>query len=227
MLLHEKRDGLFMTDLYREFVESRGFQQKAIQRRQVDELMGLTLGIIADGAVNQMEVEFLHHWMEQSVELLEDPLINMLYRRISEMLQDGVLDKEESIQLMELLKAFTGGTLTFKEETTKLSCTLPFSSPIPEILIPDRCFVFTGIMAFGPRRECERAVQEMGGHVAGSVTKKVDYLVIGTIANEQWRHSSYGAKILKAVEYRDKFESLHIIGEDHWQQAAFGKLVEN
>lgn len=77
-------------------------------------------------------------------------------------------------------------------------------------------------MAYGPRKHCEALVVERGGLIGGSVSKKVNFLVIGSIGNDQWLHSSYGLKIKKAVELRDTGVPIAIVSEEHWQQALFG-----
>ena len=72
----------------------------------------------------------------------------------------------------------------------------------------------------GNRRECEALVQERGGAVQGSITKKLDYLVFGTYVTDSWKHQSFGNKIMRAVELRDSGQSrLAIVGEDHWVNA--------
>ena len=99
---------------------------------------------------------------------------------------------------------------------------LPFNQPVPELEWNGRLFVFTGTMAYGPRKDCQALVEEKGGLIGGSVSKKTHYLIVGSIGNEQWRHSSYGLKIMKAVELRDSGCPIAILGEDHWQRALFG-----
>ncbi|MNF12093.1 hypothetical protein D3C80_2134780 [compost metagenome] len=54
------------------------------------------------------------------------------------------------------------------------------------------------------------------------MSKKIHYLVVGAIGNEQWLHSTYGTKIKKAVELREAGAPLAIVSEEHWQQAVFG-----
>jgi NAD-dependent DNA ligase len=68
----------------------------------------------------------------------------------------------------------------------------------------------------------DELVEERGGLIGGGVSKKVHYLVVGSVGNEQWRHSTYGTKIMKAVELREAGASIAIVGEDHWQRMLFG-----
>jgi NAD-dependent DNA ligase len=94
--------------------------------------------------------------------------------------------------------------------------------PAPSMLWDSRLFLFTGVMAYGPRKDCEALVTERGGLIAPSVSKKVHYLVVGSIGNDQWLHSSYGTKIKKAVELRESGIPLAIVTEEHWQKSIFG-----
>ena len=43
---------------------------------------------------------------------------------------------------------------------------------------------------------------------------RLDYLVIGKYVSKAWKHESYGAKIEKAMNYRDRFGRPAIIPED-------------
>lgn len=212
-----------MTDLHSEFDKSRFFHSARIDRRSADVLTGLAAGIIADGVVSLEEARFLQQWMESQLAHLEDPVINLLYQRISLMLQDGVLDPEESTELLDTLRCFTGlATTAPAQQTYTASNSLPLNQPEPEIAWDGRVFVFTGTMAFGPRKECERLVRERGGAIGSGVSKKVDYLVIGSIGNDQWLHSSYGTKIIRAVELREEGVPIAIVSEDLWQRVMFG-----
>ena len=44
-----------------------------IDDRQIDTLIGLGKGIIADGKVNQLEAEFLQNWLIQSSQVSDNP----------------------------------------------------------------------------------------------------------------------------------------------------------
>lgn len=210
-----------MVDLHQEFQNSRFFHEARIAQRSVDGLIGIAAGLTADNQVNQQEAEFLKTWMEQQLVHLDDPVINLLYRRLSDMLQDNVLDADESAELLELLRQFTGKPQG-RETPFTSPTSLPLDNPEPTLEWTGRTFLFTGTMAYGPRRACETLVIERGGAIGAGVSKKIHYLVIGSIGNEQWLHSSYGTKIKKAVEIREAGANIAIISEAHWQRAAFG-----
>ncbi len=215
-----------MTDLHDEFKASRYFNAGRIDRRSADTLVGLAAGLVADNVVTQDEAVFLKNWIESNLAHLDDPVINLLYRRLSGMLADGKLDAEESTDLLGMLRGLGGVSITAASSAIPASVIsrptdLPFCAPAPSLCFEGKSFVFTGIMAFGPRKDCQQLVTDRGGILGGAISKKVDYLVVGSIGNEQWRHASYGTKILKAVELREAGAPIAIVSEDHWQNAVF------
>lgn len=191
----------------------RMFNRARIDDRQVNELIGLAHGLIADGKVSQAEAEHLQKWLTANAAVRENPVVLTLLRRVDEMLHDNFLDEDESRELLETLTSFTGGDLELGEVLKSTS--LPLDAPPPPIDFYDTRFCFTGTFAFGSRRDCEGAVKELGA-TAGSLTLGTDYLVIGVYATDSWAHSSYGRKIEKAVQMRDDGRPVAIVGEQHW-----------
>ncbi|MDH4558378.1 NAD-dependent DNA ligase [Pseudomonas sp. BN417] len=214
-----------MVDLHGEFQNSRFFHQARIDRRSADALVGLAAGITADGRINQQEAEFLENWIASNLSQLDDPVINLLYRRLSDMLADGVLDAEEAAELLTTLRNFAGLSTARPRASDNAYASptdLPLCRPAPELQWNGRLFVFTGVMAYGPRKDCEALVIDRGGQIGAGVSKRIHYLVVGAIGNEQWLHSTYGTKIKKAVELREAGAPLAIVSEEHWQKAIFG-----
>ncbi|ARU88439.1 BRCT domain-containing protein [Pseudomonas sp. M30-35] len=211
-------------DLHQEFEKSRFFNSARMDRRAADALSGLAAGIVSDGVVTLDEAKFLQSWLDANLVHLDDPVINLLYQRLGLMLQDGALDDDEAADLLSILRKFGGLELAKAnaKPTFAASNDLPLCSPAPALEWSGRVFVFTGTMAFGPRKECQKLVEERGGLIGGGVNKKTHYLVIGSVGNEQWRHSSYGLKIMRAVELREAGVPIAIVSEGSWQQAMFG-----
>lgn len=210
-----------MTDIHQEFQKSRFFHQERIDRKSVDALIGISVGLIADGQINQLEAQFLQKWIETNLTHLDDPVVNILFRRLNDMLSDGILSAEEAEDLMLLLKQFTGIAPASNAPALRVS-SLPLNDPLPIIDWSDRTFMLTGTMAYGPRKSCESLIVERGGLIGAGVSKKVHYLIVGSVGNEQWLHSSYGTKIKRAVELRESGIPIAIVSEEHWQKALFG-----
>lgn len=189
------------------------FGASRINDRQIDELIGLAKGIVADGEVHPREAEFLQSWLAANVAVSGNPLIGGLYRRIASMLSDGVLDREERQELFETLTAFGSEPIELGEPMKATS--LPLTDPFPIVDFAGKRFTFTGTFNFGDRRDCEGAVASRGAE-AGSLTAKTHFLVVGVYATESWKHSSFGNKILKACDMREKGIPIHIVSENHW-----------
>ena len=191
------------------------FNRKNIDDRQIDTLIGLSKGIIADGKINQLEAEFLQNWLIQNSQASSNPIILNLLEKVDVMLNDGILDNEEVAELHSVLKNLSGDSSEFGElaKTT----TLPINEPMPPIIFENRSFLFTGTCAFGYRKQCQDATEALGGLIAKSVTKSLNYLVLGHYVTDSWAHENFGRKIEKAMEYRDKKGvPLVIITEEHW-----------
>lgn len=184
-----------------------------IGSRQIDELIGSARGLAADGEINQGEAEFLQKWLAANLGIMDQPLIATLYRRVDDVLRDGVLDADEAQDLLHTLNSFSNRDFELGE--TLKSTSLPLCQPAPVPEFQDRSYCFTGTFNFGQRKACEAAVIDRGGK-AGSLTQKTDFLVIGVYATESWKHSSFGHKIMKACELRDTGIPISIISEEHW-----------
>lgn len=190
------------------------FNRKSIDDRQIDTLIGLSKGFLADGAINQSEAEFLLTWLGQNRAASNNPVVSNLFNQVASMLQDSVLDPDEAVDLMSTLRGLSGEE-SVSGELAKAT-TLPIDLPVQSIVFPSRKFLLTGTFAFGTRKQCEDAIQDLGGMLASSVTKNLDYLVVGTYVTDSWAHETFGRKIQKAVEYREQGVPLVIVTEEHW-----------
>jgi NAD-dependent DNA ligase len=184
-----------------------------IQSRQVDELIGLARGLIADGSINSAEVSFLDKWLVTNLAISHQPLIATLYERVREILSDDEVDSEECADLLATLTAFTAEGTQLGEAGK--SSSLPLCHPAPVLRFEGATYCFTGTFSFGQRRHCEQATTAKGA-TCSSLTKKTDFLIIGAYATESWKHSSFGNKIVKAAEMRSAGLPIAIVAEEHW-----------
>lgn len=194
------------------------YNRKNIQDRQIDTLIGLSKGLTADGIINQDEADFLYSWLIQNQAASGNPLIQNLLLKVDAMLADGQLDAEESAELFSILHSISGEV----SEIGELSKTtyLPVNAPAPKIFFENNSFLFTGTCAFGTRKQCQEIVESLGGLNAGSVTKSLNYLVLGTYVTDSWAHETFGRKIEKAIEYRNAGVPLYMVSEEHWLKEA-------
>lgn len=190
------------------------FNRKNIDDRQIDTLIGLAKGITANGRVDQTEAKVLLNWLAQSYQATENPIVVNLFERVRSMLSDGALDASESEELLSLLRKLTGEPSELGE--IGKPSTLPLNDPAPSLVFPDNTFLFTGTFAFGTRNQCHEATEALGGVVAKSVTKSVNYLVLGAYVTDSWAHETFGRKIEKAMEYQAAGVPIVIVSEEHW-----------
>ncbi|NWO05786.1 MAG: hypothetical protein HLX50_08865 [Alteromonadaceae bacterium] len=183
--------------------------------RQVDEVIGLCKGVLADGQVTQGEAEFLLNWLESNQQSADKWPARVIYPRIRAMLADGVLDDDEEQELLTLLMGITGSPKV-NATGASASTTLPFDDPAPRVAFAGEIFCLTGTFACGPRREVEEAVIQRGGKVKKTPCKKTAFLVVGEVGSRDWAHSTFGRKIEKAIDLRDSGSSIAIIPEERF-----------
>ncbi|MCG3706408.1 BRCT domain-containing protein [Aliarcobacter butzleri] len=194
------------------------YREKEAKDRNIDELIGISRGIIADGIINTKEGNFLLDWIKKHFDVydLNTYPVNTIYDRLSRILEDGFINDEESKEFSELLASFTGDK-PIHEEVSSMSSTLPLTNPAPNIEFINKTFCMTGAFTIGTRAKIEELIQDLGGVPQKNPTLKTNYLVIGILGSGDWIHSSYGRKIEKAVELRDiNGSDIQIISEEHF-----------
>ncbi|BFG81411.1 hypothetical protein PTKU46_94450 [Paraburkholderia terrae] len=201
---------------------NRAFRAGAIIDRKIDELIGIMKGILADGNVSESEAEYLLRWIQANRDVTDVWPACVLYTRIAKALSDGVLDSNEEKELLELLMSSVGRNTAPEFGETSNSTQLPVTVPAPEIQFAGRTFCFTGRFFSGTRDWCHEQVATRGGVPADSVTKKLNYLVIGDIGSRDWLHSTFGTKIQKAATYAAGGTPLIIVAEEHWASHLIG-----
>jgi NAD-dependent DNA ligase len=145
-----------------------------IVSRQIDELIGIARGLVADDHINQAEVEFLQKWLAANLHISDQPVVRVLYKRITEMLGDGIIDDDEKSELLETLNQFSNRDIAGLGEILK-STSLPLDDPEPALTFAGRRYCFTGTFNFGCRKDCEHAVEKLGAEVR-SLTLKLKAL---------------------------------------------------
>jgi NAD-dependent DNA ligase len=55
-----------------------------------------------------------------------------------------------------------------------------------------------------------------GGRVTGSVSSQTNFVVVGLLGSQEWKHSGFGNKILKAMDLAAAGAPIAIVSEKHW-----------
>ena len=191
------------------------FNFKRNRKRDVEHLLGLAEGVLADGHLPDEEIEAIHRWLEINYSTSRGWPANVIHDRIHAALADSVIDEEERADLFGLLRKMNGPDFPGAIASTELPCS-ELSEPIS---ISGYSFCLTGEFAFGPRRIVQKEIEALGGFIHDNINRSTDVLVVGSVGSRDWKHSAYGNKIEKAVEYREKRGRIVIVGEDRWIEA--------
>lgn len=196
--------------------------QRAIAHRQfvksAQVLSGIITGIVADGHLHDMEVQMLSAWISANPEVTHSWPGSAIARHIAEVLQDGVITPEERGHLLETLQQMVGSDFTETGSATAEVAALPFDSTMTHAL-PESRVCLTGEFLYGTRNACEKLALKVGCIPVAAVSKKLHYLVVGTNVSPQWANTSYGLKIMRAMELRQEGHPIGIVREKDWIEA--------
>lgn len=182
--------------------------------RACAELAGIAEGLIADSQLNDAEIGFLKKWLDRNDAAACEWPGDVLHLRVREVLADGVVTEAERADLLKTLKLLAGGHLERLAEAPKVN-QLALDS-VERVSIAGSLFCLTGDFVFAPRSKCEETIVARGGQTHPSVTKKINYLVVGGLGSEEWKHGNFGTKISKAIEYKRRGCPILIVHEDVW-----------
>jgi NAD-dependent DNA ligase len=183
--------------------------------KAVNTLYGIIMGITADGNVNDQEIAMLNIWLMDNDYYTKSFPLNIVKRRVADILQDGCITQEERDNFYTTLTEIMG--CTFQETGAASGTSSNFGTEEPEAIAFDGAtFCLTGAFMYGTRDKCEEVILKLGGKPVSTVSKSVDYLVIGSFASRDWIGTSHGRKIEKALHYQGKGHPIILLTEETW-----------
>lgn len=193
--------------------------ERSIQRQQlnksVSELIGLLSGIAADGYLHDLEIRYLQTWLTDRRDVISIWPGDAIASAIEAILSDGRVTEGERAHLLDSVTKIIGHDFADTGAVTAA----PSSSPIDDsihVLIAGSGVCHTGEFMFGTRAACERLTVRAGGRVHSTVTRKVDFVVIGTHASKAWAQTPFGRKIEAAMALRAEGHRIAVISEERW-----------
>lgn len=179
-------------------------------------LLGIVAGMVSDGDLNDTEIKFLKTWCNEHADLAGEYPANIIFRRVHEVLLDGVITPDERSHLLHELTTLSGNDFANTGAALPEHIANIFDDD-PMVIFESSKFVFTGKFLFGTRTACENAVVRRGGTVGASVTNDTNYLVVGAISSPDWITANFGRKIQKAAEMAQSGDfEIAIIREVDW-----------
>ena len=170
---------------------------KAKDAKSLYQFMAILEGIASDEIISDSEIKELKNWMSDCVQFQNaypfNQILNKLERALSKQEISSVLETE----LLELIKNF------FKPDLDQCEF----------VALQDKVFCLTGNFNFGKRGELEKLIVLKQGIVSQSITKKVDYLVLGDKGSAGYKYGKYGSKINKALTMRSNGHKIELLSE--------------
>lgn len=187
--------------------------------KSLNSLMGIVSGIISDGELNDKEIIFLNTWCSENKHIANQYPANIIFRRVHEVLLDGIIAKEESIHLYNELTILCGNN--FSETGSPLPAQIEaIFDDDPTVIFEENEFVFTGNFLFGTREACVKAVLKRGARAKNYITGNTNYLVVGSRSSPEWITENFGRKIQKAADMAQSGDfEISIIREADWSMS--------
>lgn len=179
-------------------------------------LNGFAHGLLADGDLSSSEIRTLSKWIEAN-DFLRG---TYPYDEICSILFCDSFDPNELLAFLSTIIDFNESFNLCDAKFERLRnqyLTCGIYSSNPEIVFSKKVFCFTGDSYKSSRSDMMELVKSLGGDCSDSVTKKVNYLVVGEAGSDAWAHCAYGRKIEKAMCLRKQGLSIQIVREtDFW-----------
>ena len=141
----------------------------------------------------------------------------MINQRLEIILKDGVVDDQERAELLVMLKSICGQQFT---DTGAAECgaTDFFGEAIELLNIEGKSICFTGKFLSGSRKIMESLAKENGAEIRTGIAKDLDFLIIGSMASQDWKFSSHGRKIEAVLNNKEQGSKTHIVNEETWMR---------
>lgn len=199
------------------------FHQPVPQKTKA-ELYGLVQGVLADGQIVEAEAAAIKDWIRRNESVRHMWPASVLFDRITVMLADGVLDQEEQRELLRLLAEYMDRQVAGVVDAPPpvdisvkpVSLDSPFDDPAPDMVHEGMRFLLTGDFATGTRPQVTQIITARGGDICAAPSKKVHYVLVGSLGSELWKGPNWGTKIERAIELRRGGAGLRIVKEQHW-----------
>lgn len=136
--------------------------------------------------------------MEANTALKGNYPFDKIFNTLENVLENGIIDSDEEIQLLEIFSKFTNPE---KEACSKVD-------------LNGKVCCLTGSFNNGAKSDVEAFISCKGGICVAGLNKTVDYLIVGRQGSEAWKFGNYGGKISKAVQMQEKGSNIMILGED-------------
>lgn len=170
------------------------------ETKDLQKLKRIIEKIMEDKVVTFQEIEALDMWLDYNCNLIGNYPFDKIYSIVKNVLEDGVISKEEHSVLIDVFNELIDPINQVKSDNN--------------ICFTDKIFCLTGAFNSGLKEDIEEKITAKGGICSKTVTAKTNYLIVGGSGSDSWKFGNYGGKVQKAMELKEKGKSIEIIGED-------------
>ena len=211
---HDERADILQQALdtieYREDYDEAGYSEEASFK---NELLAYLQGVNADNVINLQEAQELANWIDNHPQHHAQWPVPDIKPRLADALADGNISPEESADLSRIFAAVTGCEF----HTTGVPGGLSAWSMLEDrdqVAINNATIAFTGTFTLGNRNTLHAIAQEHGAIVKTGISKKLDYLFVGSILTPDWMFTSHGRKIQAALELKHEGQPIALLSEE-------------
>jgi len=219
-------DGVLSTDereditwLCNKLTAQKFFDRTTADLQRLHAILG---GVIADMQISTDELRGLRAWLDDHDHLKTCWPYDEIDSLVTSVMRDGRIDEQEHRVLhsyfSEFIAIMDGRTIT-RAPIEEDGAIIGLCSSCPDITFEGRAFCFTGASIRYTRNGMADVVVGLGGEFLKTMSKKVNYLVIGAEGNPCWAYSCYGRKVEKAVELRKEGNRVVIVHESDFHDA--------
>lgn len=212
------QDNILSTEEHEEIVwlceKFRSTEYYSDTTADLQRLQAILTGISADGVITTNELEGLIDWLADHEHLKTCYPYDEVDSLITSILSDQKIDPQEHRDLLEFFGEFTNVKPKSNDLSDKSSYTLKgICATSPVINFQSSVFCFTGEGMNMTRDELSSLAIHHGGSVVKGVSKKINYLIVGSNGNPCWKYACYGLKIERAMALRKEGHAIVIAHE--------------
>jgi NAD-dependent DNA ligase len=184
---------------------------------KIQELHGLLEALSFDSILYDVEIDYLENWLNNHQFLQKtypfDFICNQVYMVKYENCEESI--KLEAInKLLELGKCFESfkvGSCNSNSDLVEHLKTDIFLSPKTEIDFDGKYVCVKGESKEFKRSIIHKNLESKGANILKAVSNKIDYLIICENKSTCWAFSTYGRKVEKVIELKNKGSNVDVI----------------
>lgn len=177
-------------------------------------LLDIVGAIVSDKNLHDSEIMFVNDWIKAHPAVSSSWPGNVITQQLKQILSDGMVSEVERSSLLNSLSEIAAGTLT---KVSEVAANIEFHPDDLDVIeFASHTFCLSGNFIFGDKDKCADEITKRGGSMLAGVTKKLNYLIVGGLGSDQWKHGNFGTKVEKAIQYRSDGIPIKIVHEESW-----------